>query len=200
MIYDLIPYPKKVRTLFVLESPHTDELSMGYPVAGKTGKNMSRAILKDDSVALGRLLYEQNELVEEYGIFNSCQFPLGLADDLADREKEFSKIKDIEQGSNRSENYRNLSKFLDVYQDLDALLHYKSRLTQILNDSPTIETIVFCGFIAQAIFLNLYPTIPIPPFNRIHILQNPKTGVSKKILFVNHPSEINGNKWVYNLK
>ena len=45
-VNDLIYEDTKI--LFVLESPHIYEVKNGYPVAGKSGKDMSK-ILVDDS-------------------------------------------------------------------------------------------------------------------------------------------------------
>jgi hypothetical protein len=51
--FDLIPFPENIKTLFILGSPFKDELTKGYPCAGKTGKNMALKILGDGSEAFG---------------------------------------------------------------------------------------------------------------------------------------------------
>jgi hypothetical protein len=189
-IYDIVPFPDKIRTLFILESPHTDEIELGYPAAGETGKNMSRVILGNDSIALGKLLFDKDDLVSEYGIFNSCQFPLGIPEKLEGAELEVSGLKCVSQSKNRTDNYKRLKQLLATIENLDNKIRYKERFKQLINNSESIETLVFCGFISQAIFLEIYPNVKIPDYNK------PTTLNSKKIHFVNHPSEID-SKWVY---
>ncbi|GEM_PF-5365552 len=192
-LYDLVPFPNKIRTLFILESPYTDEIKVGFPVAGKAGKTMARVILGNDTIPFGDYLFNRNELVSEYGIFNSCQFPLEITENLQESELKISEIKKVPQKEDdRDYNYRELSKFLKTIENLDLEIRYKERFKQLIENSPSIETFVFCGFIAQAIFLELYPNVPIPPYNK------PTQLNSKKIHFVNHPSE-KGSKWVYKI-
>lgn len=191
--YDLIPFPDKIRTLFILESPHKEEIEFEYPAAGQTGKNMSRVILNNDKIAFGKLLFDKDALVSEYGIFNSCQFPLGIPEKLNESELEIAGLKCVHQTKNRHDNYRRLKLYLASIENLDQIITYKERLNHIIQSSPSIETLVFCGFISQAIFLQLYPMVEPPPYNK------PTTLKTKKILFVNHPSEID-SEWVYRIK
>lgn len=192
-LYDLVPFPNKIQTLFILESPYRDEIEVGFPVAGKAGKTMSRVILGNDTIPFGDYLFNRSVLVSEYGVFNSCQFPLEITENLKEPELKISEIKKVSQKENdRDYNYRELSKFLKTIENLDQEIRYKERFKQLIESSPSIETLVFCGFIAQAIFLELYPEVSIPPYNK------PTPWESKKIHFVNHPSE-KGSKWVYKL-
>lgn len=191
-LYDLVPFPDKIQTLFILESPYIDEIKQGFPVAGQTGRNMSRVILGNDTIPFGKFLFEKNELVSEYGVFNSCQFPLDMSEELQGSQLKISKIKeDVSQkDDDRYYNYRELSAFLKTIENLDQEIRYKERFKQLIENSPSIEIFVFCGFIAQAIFLELYPEVPIPPYNKQTQWE------SKKIHFVNHPSE-RKSSWVY---
>ena len=59
--------------VFVLESPHTQEVKNGYPVAGKSGKDMSK-VLFDLDEAFGKLVYEES--IKNIGIVNVCNYPL----------------------------------------------------------------------------------------------------------------------------
>lgn len=61
------------QVVFVLESPHTEEVKNGYPVAGKSGKDMSKVLFGCDE-AFGKLVYEQS--IKNIGIVNVCNFPL----------------------------------------------------------------------------------------------------------------------------
>ena len=59
--------------IFVLESPHTQEVKNGYPVAGKSGNDMSK-VLFDLDEAFGKLIFEQK--IKNIGILNVCNYPL----------------------------------------------------------------------------------------------------------------------------
>ena len=59
--------------VFVLESPHTQEVKNGYPVAGKSGKDMSKVLFGLDE-AFGKLIYKQE--IQNIAIVNVCNYPL----------------------------------------------------------------------------------------------------------------------------
>lgn len=71
---DLLHVENKV--IFVLESPHTQEVKNGYPVAGKSGVDMSK-VLFDKDEAFGKLVYEKK--VTNIGIVNVCNYPMQMA-------------------------------------------------------------------------------------------------------------------------
>ncbi len=71
---DLLDANNKV--IFVLESPHTQEVKDGYPVAGKSGIDISK-VLFDRDEAFGKLVYEKK--ITNIGIINVCNFPLQMS-------------------------------------------------------------------------------------------------------------------------
>lgn len=197
--YDLIPYPEDIKTLFILESPHTEEIELLYPAAGKAGKNMSRNILGNSEIPFGKLLKERDWRIKNYGVFNTCHFPLGKPELLVGKELEIAGIKCVLQSENRNDNYHRMNKFLSTIDNIDEVINYKARLKDILEKSESIEVLVICGFIAQSISMNVYPSFgspELPRYNYPGVLKN-SSGRSIKIHFVNHPSELDGNKWVY---
>ncbi len=68
---DLIDEDSKI--IFVLESPHTDEVKNGYPVAGKSGKDISKVLFSLEE-PFGKLLYEKK--ITDIGILNVSNYPL----------------------------------------------------------------------------------------------------------------------------
>jgi len=65
------------KIIFVLESPHIYEVQNGYPVAGKSGKDMSKILIQDESLkkeSFGKLIYEQK--IKNFGIVNISNIPL----------------------------------------------------------------------------------------------------------------------------
>jgi len=83
-VNDLID--KNTEIIFVLESPHVYEVKNGYPVAGKSGKDMSKTLFEDVALKkepFGKLIYEK--IIQKFGILNVSNIPLQeLAYDLTD--------------------------------------------------------------------------------------------------------------------
>lgn len=64
-------------TIFILESPHMNEVKKGYPAAGSSGVNMSRQLLEEESIkqtSLGKLIFTKK--ITNYGIMNISNIPL----------------------------------------------------------------------------------------------------------------------------
>jgi hypothetical protein len=64
---------ENTKVIFVLESPHTQEVKNGYPVAGKSGNDMSKVLFGRDD-AFGKLIHEQE--IKNIGILNVSNYPL----------------------------------------------------------------------------------------------------------------------------
>ncbi len=64
---------KDSKVVFVLESPHTQEVKNGYPVAGKSGNDMSKILFGLDE-SFGKLIYEQR--IKNINIVNVSNYPL----------------------------------------------------------------------------------------------------------------------------
>lgn len=62
--------------LFVLESPHNEEVKRGFPVAGRSGKDMSKVLFSKDE-PLGKLISEGE--ISRLGIINISNYPLQLS-------------------------------------------------------------------------------------------------------------------------
>ena len=75
---------ENTRFLFLLESPHKNEVNYGVPVAGSSGIAMTKHLLGDayGSLALGRLLLtnqqveDSNPMLLRIGLMNSCPIPM----------------------------------------------------------------------------------------------------------------------------
>ena len=75
---------EETEIIFVLESPHVYEVKNGYPVAGKSGKDMSKVLIEDETLkklSFGQLIFENK--IQKFGIVNISNIPLQeLAYDL----------------------------------------------------------------------------------------------------------------------
>ncbi len=70
---------KETEILFILESPHKEEIKAGVPLAGLSGRSMAKELFAEEEILpMGKLLkqfiLDKKETV--YGIVNVCPFPL----------------------------------------------------------------------------------------------------------------------------
>ena len=164
---DLLDAGNKV--IFVLESPHTQEVKNGYPIAGKSGIDMSK-ILFDMQEALGKLVYEKK--ITNIGIVNVCNYPMQLSayEELDKKEKKMEFFEKIRQNPKQR---KQLNPINSVIQEM--MQDFKNRLSQYED-----KKIVLCGNFAQNSFDSIL-----------------KENDFKEILRVPHPSFNNWKKEKY---
>ncbi len=158
-VNDLVYDDSKI--IFVLESPHTQEVKNGYPVAGKSGNDMSKILFGLDE-AFGKLIYERK--IKNIAILNVCNYPLQKS---AYKNAELQELEFFEK-------IRQNPKLRKYDKDgINAVLQpMMSNFAKRLNEYKD-KKIVFCGNFAQKCFesyLNadefqniLY--VPHPSFN-----------------------------------
>ncbi len=147
--------------LFVLESPHNEEVKMGYPVAGKSGRDMSK-VLCASSEPFGKLIFEGK--LSKVGIINISNYPLQKSaynedDALLELFEKFRQNPKLRKHDKLGLNDV-VSKMMDSF---------KSRL-----ESHTDKKIVLCGRFAQNAFDSLFHElnfkevlrVPHPSFNQ----------------------------------
>jgi hypothetical protein len=76
-VNDIVTDQSKI--IFILESPHKEELKAGVPLAGLSGRSMAKELflereIEPMGVLLNKLAKENKDSV--YGIINVCPFPL----------------------------------------------------------------------------------------------------------------------------
>ena len=193
--FDLIPDIDKLETLFIMESPYIEELKTGIPCSGGTGKRMSAQIFGNNDEAFGKLLSSKQDFTLKYGIMNSFPFALGLAQSLPKEQQIFTKIKDIKY-TTRTEFYNQHLSVLSNMGNVEEHTQFKGRLIQYINNAPNLKHLIFCGYIAQAMYLYAFKQA-ILPYNKLTLLKTKRTK-DTFILFVNHPSEKNP-VWDFNV-
>lgn len=169
----------QVETLFVMESPHTEELQddAGFPCVGNTGRNMTAKICPGEIQSFGILIKDgNNELARKYALFETFKFPLGLDlfEGLNEHELFWKKIKIIDSRhyENRFDHYDSLCNFF--HQNIAIFPEtYQRRFEYAVQIFNNLKEIVVCGFIAQAIFRETF-----------HIL-DPGYCIRTPILFLN---------------
>jgi len=158
--------------LFVLESPHVYEVKNGYPVAGKSGKDMSKVLLEDETLKkepFGKLIYEKK--LPSFGIINISNIPL----------QELAYAQESEKFSTPF--HKNLFKNFSLFRQNPILRKKNSSLNELLRifyrdfslrlTPHKDKKVVLCGAFAQKVFyenfeaneFNAVIEVPHPSFN-----------------------------------
>lgn len=161
--------------LFVLESPHTQELKNKYPLAGYSGKKIAK-FFGDNKNSFGKIVKENSKC--NIGIMNVCQCPLQNINPPQEDNSE----KDIyEEMMNVLEfirkNYKSIFKHrqnLSIANEIEKKIfnNFKESLMEIIIKYKDIKYIIVCGEFAKAYI------------NQIKIDDN------IKVIYTTHPSFI----------
>ncbi len=167
--YTMIPdiVPPTATLLFILESPHKEELQHGYPASGRTGREMSKIILGRTDIPLSLIIkcpcissclntFNMNHA----GIMNISTSPL----QESCYSGQFSNRKPLNMNAlnyvrkDLQKVYRtNRKTFLDPQHESaqnQIFLDFQKRLDYVINKN-NISKIVPCGHFASY-FFNLY--------------------------------------------
>lgn len=136
---DLLDMNNKI--IFVLESPHTEEVKNGYPVAGKSGKDIAKILFSIEE-AFGKLVFEKK--ITNIGIINVCNYPLQMS--------AYKELDKIENKMNFFEKIRQNPKPRKTTNPVNQIIQemmndFKSRLSL-----QKEKKIVLCGNFAQDAF------------------------------------------------
>lgn len=145
--------------LFVLESPHNDEIRNKYPVAGDSGKDMVAYLFDNEACnqALGEVVQKgEKEWSKKIGIINVSQVPLQEVDEILKDEK-YPKDKQLDEMFNILNririaktgfgNFKGISGA--VANKYEMIIHQKfvERLNRVNNKKKI--NIILCGRFAQ---------------------------------------------------
>jgi hypothetical protein len=171
--YSVPDITRNSKMIFILESPHKEELKAGVPLAGLSGRSMARELfMQKDILPMGKYLKQLTEEKRQcfYGIVNVCPFPL---QESAYPEKEF--IQSFKEELQIAEAIRKstANQFRDENKALfnKLLLHdFQDRLNRTLGDGSII---VPCGKFAEKYVnqlamrdkLNIIKGVPHPSYN-----------------------------------
>ncbi|WP_304459688.1 uracil-DNA glycosylase family protein [Alicyclobacillus sendaiensis] len=143
--------------LFILESPHRQELKHGAPVAGSSGATMSRHIFGPEygHLPLGRMVKKNAEMgakrprLSAIGLINVCNIPLQQAAyprDIQARYADWFKAMNAVRTQNQKMSFAD-----PLEQDIQSYLamHLRKKLQSYRGQSLTF---VPCGRFAQKFF------------------------------------------------
>jgi uracil-DNA glycosylase len=148
------------KIIFVLESPHTQEVKNGYPVAGKSGFDMSSVLFGIDE-SFGKLV--RDKAIKEIGIVNVCNYPLQMSAYAIEPTYEMGFFEKIRQNPNLRKQQNPINEVI-----LDMMDDFKNRL-----EMHRDKKIVLCGRFAQSAFDSIFSQsdfvdvlrVPHPSFN-----------------------------------
>jgi hypothetical protein len=147
----------ETRVIFLLESPHIQEIVYGAPVSGSSGLSMTKHIFgkKLEKYPFGRILLsnknreKRNPIISRLGLMNVCNIPLqGSAYDEEDRNKNRLLIKEFEYIRINNQRDRFPSKETNEVQSL-ILGKLRTRLNVLKGRHLSF---VPCGRFAQKFF------------------------------------------------
>ncbi len=142
-----------VRILFILESPHREEIKHHIPLAGSSGRSVSKVLFEGKQSLPFGLLLKENSDKKPYchlGILNVCPFPLQSAaipdSKWCDSHPEFVSAAEKVRVGNDKDVYRDetWNAFQEIMQQ-----DFNQRLTELVHQ-PLV--IVPCGRFAQKQF------------------------------------------------
>ncbi|MBM7624898.1 hypothetical protein [Sporohalobacter salinus] len=144
--------------LFILESPHTQEMKYGYPVAGSSGVEMTKFIYGSDKMeAFGKIVSQPQKYSDEYGdlnkfsVLNVSSAPMqkgGLkAYDITNLEGKVVNILEKLRVNYGSKSHRK-QEWNQVKEVI--LSDFKQRLISSLELMENVEYLVPCGKLAAS--------------------------------------------------
>ena len=136
--------------IFILESPHTQEIKAGYPAAGETGLNMSKVLFNREQ-PLGELIKNRAIFPSQLSILNCSRIPLQstcyVGEQLPPELVDFFRIQSIYDPSVQDQKNQ-IKEILRSKIGLNALNSFEFRLHASIQISQKAKVVV-CGVIAQ---------------------------------------------------
>lgn len=168
IVSDIVFKESISKYIFILESPHNDEVKNGYPVAGKSGIDMGRFMGISINESFGR--YVKFNLNKDISIINISKVPLQEINILDNKYKSLLNgvCKLIRSG------YKTLLKHRYNESNLieeKLLKDFKVRFNNINSDNRT--KIIVCGKFAESYFNKIKEELILD---------------GREILYVPHPS------------
>ena len=149
----------KLEYLFILESPYIEEVEKGYPLAGDSGKSVSKMLLDVDGEAFGKIIKSKgkdNINSPKICVMNVSQVPLEVNPE-AWKEKEIPAFKSLKEATNGLYSKLECIRTQKIYNKRDKydetiLEQFCERLDKYIIDGNKNLCIVLCGKFAQVYF------------------------------------------------
>ena len=178
---------KEVEYLFILESPHTEEIKNGYPLAGESGKDVSRYLLNINE-PFGKLIKEKKLKEKKIAIVNVSNVPLQPFNTKKD-DKEISNIKDIDKIKNNLESIRKREISDSTIGSKKLFELFKKRISEYIENNESLKFIILCGEFVKKYFDYFLKNSKVQVKHIINL-----NDYESKILYVPHPSR---HQWTF---
>ncbi|MDN4523257.1 uracil-DNA glycosylase family protein [Fictibacillus fluitans] len=168
-------FSSELHILFILESPHREEIKHGAPLAGSSGRSVSKVLFgEQENLPFGRLLKKNSEQppYNGLGIMNVCPFPMQSAaipsGEWVKEHDDFVNVVEKVRTTNDKDTFRQDD--WNTFQEI-MLEDFKGRLSK-LSSRPLV--LVPCGRFAQKQFRltgvsgerwRLIENVPHPSYN-----------------------------------
>ncbi len=197
-VNDIIPNSTKI--LFICESPHTEEVKCGYPLAGVSGKNMGKFFELEGGNSFGKYVFDNQEIETfKYGIMNVSEVPLQKIKDgdVNNEEQTFfeylniirkGKFKTV-HGDGKKETDKDQYTTNDIKGEIKE--KFEKRLEETLESEIQITHIICCGNFAKDYFTNTINQLDgwgLKDDEKKSVATSTKGGKKIKILYLPHPS------------
>lgn len=153
----------KAEVIFVLESPHKDEIEEKHPVAGSSGRAMTKILFphekdfKDGKTfkALGKLLYDEKDTEHDHrlnniGIMNISKIPLQMSayacEDIKKNCELLRFFELIRNNPKERKHNKQLNRIISMIKN-----DFEKRI-----ENRTPQKIILCGGFVQEIFESIF--------------------------------------------
>ncbi|TDP11576.1 uracil-DNA glycosylase family protein [Halanaerobium congolense] len=178
-----------VEILFILESPHTDEVKYQYPVAGNSGREMSDILFNRGDIPIGFIVkhieYMRKEmnidLTKNIGIMNVSQLPLQLStyeDEDIELLEVLSSLNFIKKAITKDKSSINTKHRNNFTNSLKKIIcdDFEMRLTDLIRRC-NLKLIIPCGNFAQSFLEKFFKENQIDHVNTIWGVPHPSRGL-----------------------
>jgi len=149
----------KVKIIFLLESPHKDEIAKKYPLAGKSGKYMSKKLVNNASKPFGELVKNKkaNRDLNLFAIMNVSTIPLqetAYNQEVRRINNEFLRNLKLIRKNPTKRSMPNIAYNIDT---INLIIEYlKENLKQRVEEYKNKKNLfILCGKIAKEFFESL---------------------------------------------
>lgn len=156
----------KLEYLFILESPYIEEVEKSYPLAGNSGKSVSKMLLGDNREAFGEIIKpkgQDNIDSTKICVINVSQVPLDVNTEDWDKKNQITckvnkrKFKDLKTATDGLYSKLNYIRTQQIYNKIKKcnttiLEQFCKRLNEYIVEGNENLCIVLCGSFAQVYF------------------------------------------------
>lgn len=163
--------------IFLVESPHKNEIKEHIPLVGNSGKSVAKFLLNDNKSTIGELVYNKDKSLNDIriAIVNVCNIPLQTLDE----NKDFV-------GKNELNDFRENNE-IDNYL-VDGLI-------KNIDSYVSAKVVIICGSFAKTYYEQIKDRIKIKRLKELYV---PHPSYNHWNFIYEHKDDISTLKWLFN--